>query len=112
MDEEYDVGKAKERVGAGFRRQLVRVGGNGHKEQMNFKLELVQCCSWEKDSCGKQLIPKGREGNFEGLTSGAHCVCDETPRATAEEGNNKVYLHKYRSRFFFLNCDHKQRKKD
>lgn len=41
MDEEYDVGKAEERVGTGFRRQLVRVGGSGHKEQMNFKLQLV-----------------------------------------------------------------------
>lgn len=72
----------------------------------------IQCCSWEKDSCGKQLILEGREGNFEGLTSGAGSVCDETPRTTAEEGNHKVYLCRYRSRFFFLNCDHKQRKKD
>ena len=54
-----------------------------------------------EDGCGKGLIPEEREGEVKTLTGGSGYVCEETPRATAEEGKSKVYLCRYSSRKTF-----------
>lgn len=51
-----------------------------------------------KDRCGKELILEQSEAKVEGLPGGAGYVCEETPRAAAEEGSNKVYLCRCNSR--------------
>lgn len=47
------------------------------------------------------MIPEEREGEVKAQTGGAGYVCEETPRATAEEGKSKVYLCRYSSRKTF-----------
>lgn len=50
------------------------------------------------DRCLKGVDSRGKRLKVEGLTGGVGYVCDEPPRAAAEEEKNKVYLCRYSPR--------------
>lgn len=93
MDEEYEVGKVKEKIWGMevIKRKLVRVGSREYEEWTISNWNLSSCVVG-KGKMWKVVDLEEREGMFEGLAGGAGSVFDETPNATAEKRNNKVYL--------------------